>query len=494
MSDSTQMGRKELGLLGGSLIVGLLCDYLLYGKGLGVSYPLFTIGVYALFFWQFRERLTLRLSFDWLLTLPILLLSFTFFLFSNALFHFLNFLLVPFLFIVQSILLAKRNKRDWYKIGFVADILETVFYYTMKHLRVPFTIVKEKIKASTDQQKYGVAMKILVGLGISLPILLVVLSLLSEADSVFGHFLSEIPRMLFDLDAMEGAFRIILIMLVSLGTFAYLWSLIAPREESVEIPNPVPQEKMSWDGIILVTILTIINLVYMVFTMVQISYLFSGAQTLLPDGMTYAEYARKGFSELVMVTIINFIILLSFMHLTSKDQRKVYRMVQILLSVLTVCTGFLLFSAYFRLSLYEAAYGYTYSRLLAHAFMLFLFVLFIIALVKIWREGLSLIKYYAMAGIIAYLILNYVNIDVMIAKNNMSRYQETGRIDVEYLTSLSYDAVPYIMQLLPDKSLTAALESGLDPKREELGEEAAWQSFNWSKHKAKQMLFSQPPK
>lgn len=492
MSDETQLGRKELGLLGGSLIVGILFDYLFYGKEMGISYPLFIAGIYALFYWQFRERVTMQLSFEWLLTLPIVLLSFTFFLFSNDLFHLLNFLLVPFLFIVQSILLTKRNKRDWHKIGFVADILEMVFYYTMKHLRVPFTILKARIKANTDKQKYGVAMKILIGVGISLPLLLVVLSLLSEADSVFGYFLSEIPRMLFDLEAMEGTFRIILILLVSLGTFAYLWSLIAPREESVEIKNPVPQKKIAWDGIILVTILTIINLVYAVFTIIQISYLFSGAETVLPDGMTYAEYARKGFGELVMVTIINFIILLSFMHLTSKDKRAVYRMVQILLSILTVCTGFMLFSAYFRLSLYEAAYGYTYSRLLAHAFMLFLFVLFVIALVKIWRDGISLIKYYAMTGMIAYLILNYINIDVMIAKYNASRYEETGRIDVAYLTGLSYDAVPYIMQLMPDKSLTDALEAGLEAKREGLGEEAAWQSFNWSKYKAKQMLSSQP--
>jgi len=489
LADATQWGRKELALLGGSLLAGLLFDYLFYGKQLGVSYPLFVLALYGLFFWQLRQSGKLQLTFEWLLTVPIVLLSLTFFLYSNDLFHFLNFLLVPFLFVVQSCLITKRNKRDWYKIGFVADVFELVFYYTIKHMRLPFSILTNWIKKNTDKQKYGAAMKVLIGLGISLPLLLIVLSLLSEADSVFGHFLSEIPRMLFDLEVMEVSFRGFLIAFVSVGTFAYLWSLQAPREESVEIPNPVPQEeKLRWDGIILVTILVVINLVYMAFTIIQISYLFSGAQTILPDGMTYAEYARKGFNELVVVTIINFLILLTFMHLTSKEQPRVYRMVQILLSLLTVCTGFMLFSAYFRLSLYEEAYGYTVSRLLAHAFMLFLFVLFGIALVKIWRDGISLIKYYAITGIAAYLLLNYINIDVMIAKNNISRYQESGRIDADYLTRLSYDAVPYLVPLLEDQGVAESIKYGLDEMREEIEDDESWQSFNLSEYRAKKLL------
>ncbi|WP_134684835.1 DUF4153 domain-containing protein [Brevibacillus migulae] len=491
MADATQWGRKELGLLGGSLLAGILFDFLFYGKELGVSYPLFVLAIYGLLCWQLRQYGKLQVTFEWLLTVPIALLSLTFFWYSNGLFHFLNFLLVPFLFVVQSFLVAKRNKRDWYKIGFVAEVLELVFYYTIKHVRIPFSFVKNWIKANTDKRKYGVAIKVLIGLGISLPLLLVVLSLLSEADSVFGYFLSEIPRMLFDLEIMEVSFRGILIGVVSIGTFAYLWSLLAPREESVEIPNPVPQEeKQRWDGIILVTILVVINLVYAAFTIIQISYLFSGAQTVLPDDMTYAEYARKGFNELVMVTIINFLILLMFMHLTSKEQPRVYRMVQILLSLLTVCTGFMLFSAYFRLSLYEEAYGYTVSRLLAHAFMLFLLVLFGIALVKIWREGISLIKNYALTGIAAYLLLNYINIDAIIAKNNISRYEETGKIDADYLTHLSYDAVPYLVPLLEDRGVAEIIKYGLDEMREEMDDDDSWQSFNWSKYRAKQLLDS----
>lgn len=111
---------------------------------------------------------------------------------------------------------------------------------------------------------------------------------------------------MIDLDAVEGAFRLFLIGLVTLLVFGYLYSLFGKREEAVEIPLPPKEGKLVWDGVILVTVLAMIDLVYAAFTYVQISYLFSGAKAALPDGLTYAEYAKNGFNELVTVTVINF--------------------------------------------------------------------------------------------------------------------------------------------------------------------------------------------
>lgn len=488
-----EQGQKGIHwLLIGSLGIGCLQDYLFYNKELGISYLVFVAFLYIFFFWQARQRINLRWSrqqaFAWLLTLPVVMLAATFFLFSNPYFHRLNFLLVPSLFVIQTVLLAQRSHHPWYSLGFVGELVEILLIHTLKVTKVPFSYIRDRIKARVDRTRYGIAIKVLTGVVISLPILLVVLWLLSQADSVFGHFLSEIPATLLEWISVETMFRLCGIGFVAIMVFAYLWSLLGPREESMVPVVPSQGEKLVWDGIILVTILTIINVVYAAFTFIQISYLFSGAHTALPDGMTYAEYARKGFGELVMVTIINFIILLSFMHLTSRAQQTIYRIVQILLSLLTVCTGFMLYSAYFRLSLYEEAYGYTYSRLLAHAFMIFLFVLFVIALCKIWRDGFSLIQYYVIAGLIAYVLLNYINVDVLIAENNIRRYEQTGRIDIDYLADLSYDAIPAVMRLTGDKSLADTLLYRLEEKREDLAREQAWQSFNLSKYRATQYL------
>ncbi|MGG1663008.1 DUF4153 domain-containing protein [Brevibacillus sp. NRS-1366] len=493
MADEAQGQKSFQWLLLGAFGIGCLGDFLFYGKEFGISYPLFLIGMYAFFFWQARQRhhltITSRQAFAWLLTVPIFLLGLTFFLYSNGFFHLVNFVLVPFLFVVQTMLLTKRHRAKWYTISFIGEVLETVLFYTLKYTRLPFILAKEWIKERVDREKYGVITKVLAGVGISVPILLVVLGLLSNADSVFGHFLSEIPSMLFDVGSAEALFRLLVIGLVTLVLFGYMYALLGQREARVELPVPKDEVgKIVWDGIILVTILTIINVVYAAFVFIQISYLFSGEEAALPDGVTYAEYAKNGFNELVSVTIINFIILLSTMHLASRAKPLLYRMVQILLSFLTVCTSFMLFSAYFRLSLYEEAYGYTHARLLAHAFMIFLFVLFVIALLKIWRNAFSLMKYYAIVALVSYVLLNYVNMDAMIAKNNLSRYYATGNIDIEYLSRLSYDAIPVIMELAKDKSVAASLQYRLEYKKEDLQEEKSWQSFNLARYWAKPYL------
>lgn len=496
MAEWTQNQKELKWLLLGSLALGCLQDFLFFGKELGISYPLFVVAVYALFFWQARHRIDIKPSwsqrFAWFLTLPIVLLSATFSLFSNDAFHLFNFLLVPALFIMQTMLLTGRHRAKWYSLGFIGEAIETVLIHTLINVRLPFVYVRDWIKAKVDGNKYGIAMKVLIGLGISLLLLLVVLPLLARADVVFGHFLREIPRMMFDWKSIERLYRLFLIVMFSCIGFAYLWSLFGERKEIADTAAPAAGQKLVWDGIILVTVLTLVNVVYAAFTFVQISYLFSGMQAVLPDGLTYAEYARNGFNELVMVTIINFIILLSTMHLASRAQPTIYRIVQVLLSLLTVCTSFMLYSAYYRLSLYEQAYGYTHSRLAAHAFMIFLFVLFVIALLKIWRNNFSLIKYYAIAGLIAYVILNYINMDMIIAKNNIARYHETGRIDIDYLSELSYDAVPVIMELMKDKAVATPLSYRLQDKREELHEVKSWQSFNLSKARAKAWLDAQP--
>jgi hypothetical protein len=244
----------------------------------------------------------------------------------------------------------------------------------------------------------------------------------------------------------------------------------------------------SWDPIISITILMAINCVYLVFTLIQFAYMFGSLNNALPSDFTYAEYARRGFFELLMVTLINFSLLLSSIRFTRKDGNLVARAVRILHSLLILCTVVILASAYFRMSLYEAVYGYTYLRVLTQSFMIFLFVLFLIAFYKIWNEHISLLKPYIVIGIIAYLILNFVNIDVLITNNNIDRYIKTGKLDTHYLRSLSYDSIPVLVNLLKDENAPADMKNNLLEQQKELSKNQKWQSFNLSRQRAKQVL------
>ena len=234
-----------------------------------------------------------------------------------------------------------------------------------------------------------------------------------------------------------------------------------------------------------------VNVVYILFCVIQFTYLFGGEEVIrsIPD-YTYAEYARRGFSELIVVTIINLSILLMGLHFTKNDV-KLDRLIRVLRCLLVLCTVIMLYSAHLRLKLYEEAYGYTYARIFAHTFIGFLFVLFLLTLYKLWRRELPLVKAFAIAALLAYTTLNYVNVDAIIARKNIDRYLGTGKIDLDYLQELSYDATPELTRLsVVDNGDMAGkkMEVFLRDKGAELRSESPWQSYNFSKAKAKRIL------
>jgi len=120
--------------------------------------------------------------------------------------------------------------------------------------------------------------------------------------------------------------------------------------------------------------------------------------------------------------------------------------------------------------------------------MMLLGILFIIAFYKIWNERMSLLKPYIVVSIVAYLIINFVNIDVLITKNNLNRYLETGKLDTQYLRNLSYDTIPQLVNLLDDEKVSTDIKKYLSEEQKVLSKELPWQAFNLSRYKAKQVL------
>ena len=203
-------------------------------------------------------------------------------------------------------------------------------------------------------------------------------------------------------------------------------------QKKIEVIQKETNSKpFSLDGIISLTFIVLLDIVYMVFVAVQFKYFFSGT---LEDGLTYAEYARKGFFELLFVTIINLSITTSNHYFFEKCPGFVKQSIRIALSLLVLSSGVLLVSAIMRMTMYEDAYGFTFTRVLAHSFMIFLMVIFAYTLVKIWLEKLSLFHFYFIASLIYYVGINVVNIDQIVVDQNITRFEETGKIDIQYLT------------------------------------------------------------
>lgn len=216
--------------------------------------------------------------------------------------------------------------------------------------------------------------------------------------------------------------------------------------------------------------------------------------TALPSEMTYADYAHRGFAELIVVTVINFTLLMITLHGTDRAVRSNDIFLRVLLAVLIGCTGVMLCSAFLRMLMYEEAYGFSETRLLVDVFIIFLSVLFTIALVKLWKDRLQLMKPYAILALAAYLIVNYMQVDAIVASNNIKRFEAFGSIDTEYLGSLSFEVVPYLLELKKKHPELEGTDKAIQlmKRRLPLHGETSWVSFNLSMWKAGKALQAIP--
>lgn len=478
--------QRSLILLFSCLLLGILGDILFYGKSLGVSYPVFLALFYLIFFLHLKGRASDPKP---LLLLYLFALAASFALHGNLPLLVLNFLIVPCLLIVHTVLAAGANRFPWHDIRFLLDILDRVLLRAIPNLITPFKVVQAGLRKSGGARRDAVARKVAAGLALSLPLLLVVVLLLASADAVFNHYLGRLPEIFSGTKVGETLSRVVLVLLAAVVSFAYLDSF-RPSGQAAALPPAGPlQLKRTWDPLTVSTFLTALNLVYVFFAVIQFSYLFGGGMLALPPGFTYAEYARQGFFELLGVTVINFCVFVFIISFTARGRRVFHHLVRFLLSLLSASTLIMLASAFFRLSLYEEAYGFTYARVTAHAFMIYLFLLFLAATCRIWQERVSLLKVFVALTAALYLSLNYFGMDRFIAAANIDRYFETGKIDAVYLTRLSDDAVPQMIRLLDadDVELAQFIETDLYLRKMRLDTEG-WPSFNLARWRAGSIL------
>lgn len=493
-SDEPLIKKENIILLFCSVGLGILFEILFYKKPLGLSYPLFAIAFYATLFWNLRGSLDLKLDFKWLLSIPILALSFAYLFFANELFMALNFLAIPVLIVAHTLLLASNHRYSWFEPGFLTDLIYGMIARPLLNIIKPFSIVSRIARRKAEPGRFAAVGKVFIGLLVSIPLIMVIVSLLASADEVFNHFVGQIPNIFENLSLDDFVAKVCIVTIISCLVFSYLWSLLHQRMLVTDgvVRNQTALSYRFLDPVTVITILTLVDSIYILFTIIQFSYLFGSLSMGLPDNFTYAQYARRGFFELVAVTLINLVILLGNINFIKAVGARVDKAAKVLNSVLVACTLIMLFSAHFRMSLYEEAYGYTYLRVLTHAFMLFLFALLAASLYKVWKEKMSLLKAYIVISIIAYTGINYTNIDVVIAKKNIERYAVEKSIDISYLTSLSDDAVPYLVEFMEsslDKESAKQLENTLYERKERLERKSStWQSFNVAQYRARKEL------
>lgn len=224
----------------------------------------------------------------------------------------------------------------------------------------------------------GMLRKAGVALIIAVPLLAALLMLLSGADMVFRYTLT---RLIGDIDL--GALCVHAAWTLLPMPFTY--SLLANMDDDSPAARRLygTHAELRFDGVVTTLVLGMVLVTYAVFCGVQFTFLFAGAG--LPDGLTYAEYARGGFFQLLAVAAINLVIF----ALTLAYARRTRALAAMLVGLIAA-TGVMLVSAARRLMLYIDAYGLTWLRYAAATFIALLAVMLLLALIRMATAKLPL--------------------------------------------------------------------------------------------------------
>ncbi|MFI6065777.1 DUF4153 domain-containing protein [Micromonospora sp. NPDC051227] len=293
--------------------------------------------------------------------------------------------------------------------------------------------------------------RILTSLAISAVLLALFGVLFSSADAVFAELVAGLLPDISLPGVIGWTFRLLLIGGGLLGG-AYLVSR-PPDLEGLRPASSRPAHRLEWT-----LPLVLLDALFAVFVVVQLTVLFGGAgHVLRTAGLTYAQYARGGFWQLLAVTALTLLVIAIAARRAPKATRADRLLVRVLLGTLAALSLVIVASALYRMQVYADAYGATRLRLVVATMELWLGLLFLlvgVAVVRLRAEWLP--RLVIGTAVLALLGLALVNPDRLIADRNVDRYLETGRLDVDYVSGLSADAVPALARL-PEPMRTCAL-------------------------------------
>ncbi|MBN7773520.1 DUF4153 domain-containing protein [Clostridium aminobutyricum] len=297
------------------------------------------------------------------------------------------------------------------------------------------------------------------GIVVFLPLMVLVITQLSNADMAFEQLIDRILNAISIETITEYALQFVVGIPVALYLYGAVYGNISGRHSADLNKNNLikfAQGIRFAPKLTIYTALTVFNAIYLLFFFSQTTYLFSAFGDVLPNTMTYAEYARRGFFELCKVCTINMGILIAAncfmkrnetMEKQSMEWTETPKMLKIQMSILAVFTILLIVTALSKMAMYIHYYGLTQHRVYAAWFMLALLFTFVVIVAR-QIKAFNASRIITIGWIAAFLILAYGNVDGNIAKYDMERYEKgtLESLDYKMLFDLSDAAVPYLYE------------------------------------------------
>lgn len=469
-SENAPFGRKHLisiHIFVASLLIGVVGNFFFYNNSPGINLPLFVLVFIITAFVLIRLLEVSAYAINLSLLVPALIFSVCISLIASPMLMIVNLALVlgalgfalrfsgmP-RFLGGSLGSALEHGMDMLFVSWVRDPLNTLTqsYSFLKH-----SDTHHRRFRHFCAHYFG---SIVRGALLTLPVIIVFGILLSSADAIFADVMDNVVAWFSPKTPWNTIWQMFFIGVIawfSMVGFRLMFTdpISVPAERESEKRKPFFPLTMIEAGMMLGAV----NLLFIVFMLIQARYLFGGDANINAQGLTYAQYARRGFQELLTVSCLTTVLTLLLDTLTVRD-RQHDRLFKSLVTTMIGLTALLLVAAFYRLYLYQDAYGYTRIRVSSGVFMLWLALLFGFLLWDIWRAGETRNGRVFWIGCIVVLFgfvlsLNVLNMDRFIASQNIARWEHGESLDVTYLTSLSDDVIPVVAPLLDNTELTTA--------------------------------------
>lgn len=424
-----------------SFLYACLYAFCMYKNDAGITYTLLVVG--GLFFIQYCfKKLDVEMKKESrFYMVSMVLLSISTFCTDDWRIIFFNKLGV-FLLTISMVLGALYETKQWNLGKYLGSIVKVCFL-SIGELGKPFSDLKWycKNKLEKKNNKY---LYVLMGVAITIPVFIVVFALLASADIVFNDMANNLLK---DVDFADAYLITLTIVSTFLATYCILAYLCKKTiKEEVE-------DARKGEPLIAIPVVTILSLLYIVFSGIQIVYLFM-RRMQLPAGYTYAQYAREGFFQLLAVSVINLVIVLIGLYYFKSS-----KVLKVMLTIMSLCTFVMIASSAMRMMIYIQYYYLTFLRIFVLWSLLVLFLIFCGVIAYIVKESFPLFRYSMIVVTCLYIALSFSHPDYWIAKVNLDSTKETrseffkGDVYEDYylLGTLSADAAPVLIDWIAEE-------------------------------------------
>lgn len=463
-TEPTIVLKSKAAYIWAAIALGWLFDLLFWEKvpGISIAIYLIVLALTGLVLARYQE-ITPAKSVYWLL-IPLVFFSVMTFIRLEPLTTFLN---VAASLLILGLIANSFIGGKWWQYRF-KDYLSGGFFLGLDGFFRQVDVFSKQPKPDPEAEhapppRQGLKNSLLVlrGLLLALPIVLIFAAILAEADPIFEQAFDDFLDIFQIENIGEYIFRGIWISFLAyflLGIFMHAFYKNHDAKLSDESSRLIPRFLKITDAAI---VLGAVNLLFLVFVGIQFQYFFGGQSNINLAGYTYAEYARRGFGELVTVSVFSLLLFIGLSFLTKREGRGHQRLFSILGVVLMALVTVILVSSFQRLLLYEGSYGFTRLRTYTHLFIIWLGVLlFAVSLLELLGKQRFFALAVLTAGMGFVLTLNLLNVDAFITRQDFAQMgdtvtmdkdipNESGEfsLDIPYLASLSEDAVPTLARL-----------------------------------------------